>query len=306
VVVVPEFMNSVLTNLPADIPKVSFIQNAFYALHTSDFREDHAYDTAKNVLACIVVSQQNLELLKFAFPERTFVRIHVSVDHATFYLSDKPPEKRIAYMSRKLSRDSKILLNILRSRGALDGWDVVEIDQMSESDVARVLRSTTLFLSFCEQEGSALPPIEALASGCRVIGYPGFGTGEYFVPPDATSVAEGDVASFAHEVGRWLDNFRADAHWRGGRSRSERIFTALSREQEKAEVISLWLNVLSEIPPSRGLTHVIKRSHMADQSVSASSREIARYVRERRAGHAMAVLWAFITSRGGHSVSNVP
>lgn len=93
VLVFPEVMNSLLTSLAPDIPKVSLVQGAFIALQLADPQCDHPYLTAKDLLGCTAVSQQNLELLEYAFPGKKFQRIHLSIDPAMFHL------RRIARVS---------------------------------------------------------------------------------------------------------------------------------------------------------------------------------------------------------------
>jgi glycosyltransferase involved in cell wall biosynthesis len=72
------------------------------------------------------------------------------------------------------------VLNILHARGVLDGWEVISIDGLPEHEVAERLRSCAVFLSFGHPEGCPLPPLEAMASGCVVVGYHGRGGREYF------------------------------------------------------------------------------------------------------------------------------
>ena len=55
----------------------------------------------------------------------------------------------------------------------------------SEAAVADILRESQVFLSFGHPEGFGLPPAEALACGCLVIGYHGGGGREYFGPAGA-------------------------------------------------------------------------------------------------------------------------
>jgi len=266
VLVIPDVMNGLLTSLAPGIPKVCLIQGAFIALSRSDPLHDHAFSTAKDLLGCTAISQQNLELLEYAFPGKRFRRIHLSIDPNMFHLPEKHPGKRIVYMPRKLSRDSRMVLNILRSRGSLAGWEIVPIDHMSQSEVAETLRSASLFLSFCHHEGCPVPPLEALASGCSVIGYNGFGGREYFEPPGAVPIPAGDVLSFAAEVERWAQNFDADEHWLTAQQRSEKALASYSPEREADDVVSFWRNISLEMPKSQGTTYIIKRHDVVEGS----------------------------------------
>jgi len=258
VLVIPETWSGLLTSLAPGIPKVSFNQNAFYATQRYSLR-DHPYLVAKDLLASMTVSEQNLELLEYVFPRTKFRRVRLSIDQTMFHLPDEPPGRRIAYMTRKRAAESNMVLDILRARDVLREWDVVVIDRLNESGVARTLRSASLFLSFSQYEGLPLSPLEALASGCAVIGYTGFGAREYFETLGAVEVQDGDFVSFAHEVEAWIRKFEADEEWPAAKSRSERCLVAYSPEGEAEDVLAFWTEVLSQMPESRGTTCTIAK-----------------------------------------------
>ena len=287
VLVIPEHWNGLLTSLAPGVPKVSFNQSAYYGLLGYPL-PTHPYLTAKDLLASLSVSEHDLDLLEYMFPGIPFSRIHLSIDAALFHPPDKPPGKRIAYMTRKRPEESRMLLDILRSRSALKGWETVVIDRLSHSAVARTLRSSSLFLSFGSQhESFALAPLEAIACGCSVIGYTGFGAREYFEPLGAVSVADGDIVTFAKEVQRWIGDFDADKHWLTAQSRANSCLEAYSPEQEVNDVISFWSDTLSQLPESRGIVCTIRQRDVRRGSLRALIRRSAPYlqagIRELRA-----------------------
>ena len=51
---------------------------------------------------------------------------------------------------------------------------------MSEAEVARDPSGVTVFLSLNKAEGFGLPPAEAIACGCRVVGFHGMAAREFF------------------------------------------------------------------------------------------------------------------------------
>jgi hypothetical protein len=277
VIVVPENWSPLLNSLAPGVPKVSFNQNAFYTFQ-SHFPREHPYLTAKDLVSSMTVSEANRAFLEYAFPKNTFKRIHLSIDPTMFHCPDKQPARRIAYMTRKRPGESRMVLDILRSRSALRGWETVVIDQLPESGVASALRSASLFLSFSWQEGCPLSPLEALASGCSVIGYSGIGGREYFEPLGAIEVPDGDVVCFAREVDDWIQMFDADEHWRTAPSRSEKALAAYSREQERADVVSFWRDTLSQIPSPKGLTHTVKRNDVCKGSLHVLFRRSVPYL----------------------------
>jgi glycosyltransferase involved in cell wall biosynthesis len=142
------------------------------------------------------------------FPTVPTAVVQYLVDPATFYSGD-PKTRSIAYMPRKRREEATEVLAILGARGALDGWDVVPIANRSEAETAEILRGASVFLSFSHREGFGLPPAEALACGCVVAGFHGFGGRD--ISPHALWVPEGDVREFARTVERILESWDRDS-----------------------------------------------------------------------------------------------
>ena len=112
-------------------------------------------------------------------------------------------------MPRKLADDAASIISLLRIRGVFDTWELLPIDGLGEVETAQLLLTAKLFLSFSWREGFGLPPLEALACGCLVVGYHGLAGREYFRPPFATAVENGDIVGFARSVEKailYLDN----------------------------------------------------------------------------------------------------
>ena len=266
VLVIPENWTGLLRSLARGVPKVSFNQNAFTLLRTK-FGGGHPYLTSADLLATMTVSEHNLALLQHAFPNNRFERIHISVDPSIFHLADHEPKKTIAYMTRKRASELQMLLNILQTRGTLHGWDTVVIDGMSQGEVARTLRSASLFLSFSHYEGCPLGPLEALASGCSVIGFTGFGGNEYFKALGAIPIPEGDIKAFAEEVEFWIRNFDPVTQSVVRSERSEETVRWYSPRQEEDEVVAFWTRILSEMPPSKGIEYTLNRRDLRKGSL---------------------------------------
>jgi hypothetical protein len=104
------------------------------------------------------------------------------VDTGLFRAPERKPEGlRIAYMPRK---NKALAKQIRETFEALDeglaarcAW--VEIADMTAAEVAAALGSAHLFLVTGFPEGCPLPPLEAMACGCLVVGYMGFGGADY-------------------------------------------------------------------------------------------------------------------------------
>lgn len=67
-----------------------------------------------------------------------------------------------------------------RVRSALpEGFRLIELDSLSEAEVAARLKETDIFLAISPDEAFGLPPLEAMCAGCCVVGYSGVGGFEF-------------------------------------------------------------------------------------------------------------------------------
>jgi hypothetical protein len=203
VLAVPEIYGTSILVLPRGVRQVIYNQNAYLTLDALAARGPSAaapYVANPDLGAVAVVSADNAELLRYAFPAAPIRRVRHGLDPALHHPAAAPAGRRIAYMPRRRPEEAAQVLGLLRMRGALEGWEVVAIEGRSEREVAEILRGSRIFLSFSEREGFGLPPCEALACGCLVVGFDGFAGREFFRPPFALTVADGDVAAFAREL----------------------------------------------------------------------------------------------------------
>jgi hypothetical protein len=111
---------------------------------------------------------------------------------------------QIACMPRKNPADLQQIQGLFRSRfPRYQGVPFVVIDQMPQRQAAAVLAESAVFLATGYPEGFPLPPLEALASGCLVVGFTGRGGGEYLRHGDnCLLAADGDVLGAADQLGR--------------------------------------------------------------------------------------------------------
>ena len=105
----------------------------------------------------------------------------------------------ITYMSRKLSEHSRNVLFYLKNK-INKKWRFIDIDGFNEDKTMNILNKSKIFLSFSDQEGLGLPPIEAAICKNFVIGYTGRGGDEYFKKPIFTKIDYGDLISFSSKV----------------------------------------------------------------------------------------------------------
>ena len=252
VLVVPEFYGSSLHKLPQGPRVVIFNQNAYRTFAGVRSEAPGApYRDVARLEAILVVSHDNADYLRYAFPELRVERVRNAVDGRVFHPPNAPPGRRLAVMPRRRATDCAQVLHLLRTRGCLASWDIVGIDGRSERETAAALRSCAIFLSFSEQEGFGMPPAEAMACGCYVIGFTGLGGREIFDPTTSTPIEEGDVLAFAKAAERALlaDETELQAMRRRALEASARILEEYSLENQRAELLAFFGSLFSRDIP---------------------------------------------------------
>ncbi len=251
--VIPEIYGphiAALRDLPAighEVRKVIFNQNAYYTFlgHSLD-AVVHAgftmpYATGGEFVATIVVSEDSRRYLEYAFPGSAVYRIHNAIDTGLFTFREQKP-RQICFMPRKHPEDALQVLALLRLRGALDDVRVRAIENMKEREVAALMQESLIFLSFGYPEGFSLPPAEAMACGCLVVGYDGFGGREYFRPEFSHPVPVGDIVGYAATVEHLLAEHAHNpaALYERARRAARYIREHYSEDIEKTDIVGCW------------------------------------------------------------------
>jgi hypothetical protein len=247
VLVVPEWYGCRLSALPTGPRIVIFNQNAYrtFAGLDDDAEPGAPYRGVRGLEAILAVSEDNADCLRFAFPELPVALVRNAVDSAMFHPPERSAGRRLALMPRKRSDDAFQVLRLLSAHGSLDGWEVVPIVNRSEAETAGLLRSCAVFLSFSAQEGFGLPPAEAMACGCYVVGFPGLGGREYFDPAFSSPVEEGDVLAFAKAAAAVLGEDPPALAARAS-SASSHILTRYSLSGQRQDLLSFFTPLLRQ------------------------------------------------------------
>jgi hypothetical protein len=257
ILVLPEYLGKALRPCGFGSPLVVFNQNAHYTF-TGFSHDDNPQDSIYrgHVLAAFGVSQHICEYLRFAFRDLPVFLTPNGVDGARFFPPDGEKKRQIAFMPRKLPTSIVQVLQILKGRGSLEGWTLCPIDGMSESDVARLLRESAVFLSTCHDEGFGLPPLEAGASACVVVGYTGYAAREFMLPQYCYPVAQGDVLGFAQTLEGVLAEFVRDPQrlQQQAAAFAEFLRAHYAKEAESKSVVQAW-NQLCGSAQRRGQGH---------------------------------------------------
>lgn len=208
ILVLPEYLGQSLQPCRFGSQLVVFNQNAHYTFTGFSYCDESQKSIYRgHVLAALAVSRHTCDYLRFAFRELPVFLTPNGVDTAQFFPPDGEKKKQIAFMPRKLPTSLVQVLQMLHGRGSLEGWALCPIDRVSEAEVARLLRESAIFLSTCHDEGFGLPPLEAGASGCVVVGYTGYAAREFMLPEYCYPVAQGDVLGFAQTLEKVVAEF---------------------------------------------------------------------------------------------------
>jgi len=239
-IIIPENRINFAGSIFPDVPKIILSQNPFILFDSLSENFSDAYVSANNIVGFWGASVQCVK--GFNLVNLTDVDlIPLFIDQTHFHYSDTKRTK-IAYMPRRRAADARAIIKITKLRGLISDSDLLPIDGMSEAAVGKALQNSRVFLSFSEREGFGLPPAEAIACGCRVVGYSGYGGDEFFHEFGATNIQDGDIFSYVTELEKVLKRPVTDSA-SGLKIMSERILKKYSYEKT-VEAIDLALRKL--------------------------------------------------------------
>jgi len=242
ILIIPEIYGAFVDSIEPNIKKVIFNQNCYYTFN--NYSIDYFFKN-QTVLATIIASIDGKNYLDFTYPSSINYRIRLGIDKNIFnYGAIK--KKQIAFMPRKLNEDVIQIINILKSRNSLNDWKLIPIDKKSENEVAQILKESLIFLSFNYREGFGLPPAEAMACGCFVIGYAGRGGEEYFKPEFSSKVEDRNIVEFVKQIEFSISEYekKAENLLIKGKIASDFILDEYSLENENNDIIKVWTDIL--------------------------------------------------------------
>ncbi len=182
------------------IPYVIFVQNGHLLSATQDYAHVDALQQAYRHAVCILsISDYTTALIRLAFPWLSPERILRQYPRIGHQFAPRAKKKIITFMPRKLAQHAKHVCFFLPQYLPSD-WCIKPIIDKSEQQVADMLAESSMFLSFSELEGWALPPLEAAISGNVVVGYTGEAAKAYFAAPVFHEVASGNILDLVNTV----------------------------------------------------------------------------------------------------------
>jgi hypothetical protein len=160
---------------PTPAAKALLCQNQYFIF--SETIPSHSL-ASLGFIKLLTVGQTAKRFLERMLPPATFEVVPVWVDDDMFFPREK--SLRIAVFPRKLPKHYALIRQIFvlkYPRLSQIPWDL--IDSKSESETADILGRAAVFLSMCDRECVPLTPLEAMACGCVVVGFHGYGGLEY-------------------------------------------------------------------------------------------------------------------------------
>lgn len=181
-----------------DVParKVLFCQNHFYLFE--GLKAGHSLQSLDiaGVMAC---SDVVADFVRTYLQPPLLQTVHNAV--ATCFQPRSPKKLQVAFMPRKRPLEAnfikKLCLSLLPPDLAVT-W--VAIDNMTQEQAAAIMAESALFLALNRLEGFGLPPLEAMACGCLVAGFTGFGAREYATPENGIWCGEDDLVGCAQAL----------------------------------------------------------------------------------------------------------
>lgn len=179
IVVVNEIVDDVSLNiLRVPARKQMFCQNQFYVFGRNLGLHDHAELGIEQVY-CSSESIREFFSSVYGYPELDVVPY--AIDPALF----RPVEKRlqIAFVPRKLPFEAGFIQTAFRKKfPAWRSLPWVAIEGQSEQAAAETLAQSAIFLALGHRDSFGLPAVEAMSSGCVVVGFHGTGGLEFTTP----------------------------------------------------------------------------------------------------------------------------
>ena len=203
--------------------KVVLNQNHFYTYATWDAPASAypGWDPAPTVWT---VSGESVAVIGALHPDLAVRRLPPPVDPAEF--GPAPSASGVALLPKKRPHEGRLLERLLEVDPRTAGVPVRVIADAPRADVVSALAQAQVFVSLSHTDSFGLPVVEAMLSGCLVVGYDGGGGVELFEAPGAWRVPEQRPLLVVERVAAVLAQARADPGWFTGLAEANRAWAA--------------------------------------------------------------------------------
>jgi len=118
---------------------------------------------------------------------------------------------QVCYMPRKrMIECGSVIYGFQYLYPQIAGTPFVSIHNRHPNDVAAIMAESAVFLSLSRNEGLGLPPLEAMAAGCVVVGYHGGGGLDYATPANGRWYDEAMPDNLVHLLAETITSLRTD------------------------------------------------------------------------------------------------
>lgn len=146
----------------------------------------------------------------------------------------------VASMPRKRPADYSLVAGLVQSWRPGLGVRFRPIENRTRAEAAEILASSEVFLSMSLREGLGLPPLEAMAAGCVVVGFHGGGGLEYATAENGDWFEDHQRFELAETLVRRLDELAAGERFEARRQASRQTAATFSASRFEAELASAW------------------------------------------------------------------
>jgi hypothetical protein len=201
--VIPEgFKNYVEALRHSPVKRLMFCQNQYYLPFTNSPRSGFAEFGVDGVIAS---SESVRSFFRDVYGLQDVPLIPCSVDPQIFPLG-MVKRLQIAFMPRKLAEEAAFIQSTFRRlyrRYADVPWTAIA--GVTQKQAAEVMGCSAVFLSLSSRESFGLPPLEAMSSGCFVVGFHGDGGREYMTDQNGWWAESGDWRTCVDGLAAALD-----------------------------------------------------------------------------------------------------
>ena len=180
--------------------KVIFNQNHFYTYATWD-APLAGYPGWGPAPVVWTVSTESVSVLEAVHPDLEVHLVSPPVDPDVF--TPGPTKAGVAVLPKKRPHEATLLQRLLELDPRTSSGVRVIVD-LPRAGVAAVLAASAVFVALSHTDSFGLPVVEAMMSGCLVVGYDGGGGVELFDAPGAWRVPEQRPLLLAAQVAELL------------------------------------------------------------------------------------------------------
>jgi len=247
--VLPELLGPLISTLPGR--KVIFNRGIYYGF--SVFNLDAAFPQLPyqdpRVVAVFGVSEHNCRHLRFAFPQATVYRMYSSIDPRLYAYRPLREKKKRILVGTKATPPLSVLVHTLRARASaglnkLAEYQVTFLKNLPLDQAATAFNESLLFITLATWEGLPRVLLEAMASGCLIVGY-GTGSMAEIMPPEYACEPD-DLIAMAQRIETILASSPEGLEaWTETTERARATAAAFTLERQRHHLIDAWRDIFA-------------------------------------------------------------